>query len=169
MHTPQTTQEAIEAMESLERQIVAAVRGKRWPWFAAGAAVVAAAAVGAGVVVWQMRRQRSVVPTEGTYVSTEVDGRDLVANTQLRLTFVDDQMHVYAGGNNMGGSVAIIGTKLHWSEDASTSVGCLPDLAVQDTWLSSWLNAGVDAFRDHKRLVLAGQGVRIVLEPVKDD
>jgi len=169
MSAPHNPHEAIEAIESLERQIVAAVRGRRWPWFAAGAAVVAAAAVGAGITVWQMRRRRSVVPTEGTFVSTEVDGRDLVAGTQLRLTFVEDQMHVYAGGNNMGGSVAVIGTKLHWSEDASTEVGCLPDLAVQDAWLSGWLNAGVDAFRDHKRLVLAGQGVRVVLEPAKDD
>jgi hypothetical protein len=48
-------------------------------------------------------------------------------------------------------------------------VGCLPNLAVQDTWLSSWLNAGVDVFRDHRRLVLAGQGVRVVMEPVRDE
>jgi heat shock protein HslJ len=152
--------------EQLEA-LLAQTRNRRWPWFIAGG--VAAAAAAGAVVWWQLQKRSNVVPTSGTFVSSEVDGRDLVEGTQLRFTFVDDQMHVYAGGNNMGGSLSIIGSKLYWSEDASTAVGCLPNLAVQDTWLSSWLNAGVDVFRDHRRLVLAGQGVRVVMEPVRDE
>lgn len=151
----------------LDHALALVNRNRRWVWFAAGAAVVAA---GAGAIAWwQIKRRTSVVPTSGTYTSVDVDGRDLVDGTSVRLTFLDDQMHVYAGGNNMGGTVAVIGSKLFWSEDASTAVGCLPALALQDTWLSGWLNSGVDVFRDHRRLVLSGQGVRIVLAPARSD
>jgi heat shock protein HslJ len=151
---------------TLETTLALVNRHRRWPWFIAGGAVVAA--IG-GVVVWRRLASRSsVIPTSGTYVSDEVEGRELVDGTTLRFTFLDDQMHVFAGGNNMGGSVAIIGSKLFWSEEASTEVGCLPAIALQDTWLSGWLNSGVDVFRDHRRLVLSSQGVRVVLKPATD-
>jgi heat shock protein HslJ len=151
---------------NLETALALVNRHRRWPWFIAGGAVVAAIA---GVVVWrQVTSRSSVIPTSGTYVSDEVEGRELADGTKLRFTFLDDQMHVFAGGNNMGGSVAIIGSKLFWSEEASTEVGCLPAIALQDTWLSGWLNSGVDVFRDHKRLVLSAQGVRVVLKPATD-
>ncbi len=152
---------------NLETALALVNRHRRWPWFIAGGAVVAAVA---GVVVWrQVTSRSSVIPTSGTYASDEVEGRELADGTKLRFTFLDDQMHVFAGGSEHGrqrrpsSAPSCFGAR-----EASTEVGCLPAIAIQDTWLSGWLNSGVDVFRDHKRLVLSAQGVRVVLKPATD-
>ena len=139
----------------------------RWVLLGVGGAVVA------GLVVWLvllvLRRPSSPVPTSGTWESVSTDGRDLVDGTTIRLTFTQNLLSVYAGCNNLGGTVFVDGARLYWSEDASTEVGCSPGLAAQDTWLAGWLNAGVDVFRDGKSLVLAGAGVRVTFVSTGDD
>jgi heat shock protein HslJ len=112
-----------------------------------------------------LRARKPIVPAVGSYVCTELEGRDLVEGTELRVTFAEGWMDVFAGCNNLSGTIYSTGSRLYWSEEASTEVGCRPDMAVQDAWLSGWLNAGVDVFRDHRRIVLSGQGVRAVLSP----
>lgn len=131
--------------------------------------VVVPVAVAAGWAAGRgLRARKPVVPDSGSFVCTALEGRDLVEGTELRVTFTEGWMDVFAGCNNLTGSVYSSGSRMFWSEDASTEVGCRPDLAVQDAWLSSWLNAGVDVFRDHGRLVFSGDGVRAVLTPVSN-
>lgn len=130
-----------------------------------------AATVAAGVslaVVWRHRHRAGVLPTTGSYEATEVTGWELAPGTAVRLTFDGDRLHVYAGGNNMTGTTMLTGPRLYWSEDASTQAGLLPNQALQDAWISKWLNGGVDVFRNGRSLVLSRGDTRLELWPSPD-
>jgi hypothetical protein len=147
--------------------VVEVVSARRRP-VPVGALVVSAAAaalVAGGAAVLWARRRPAGVPTSGTFAASAVEGRELVAGTELRLTFADGRLFVYAGGNYMAGSLAVAGPHVVWLEEAATSAGLLPQLAVQDAWVAAWLAGGVMVFRDGGDVVLAGGGVRVVLRP----
>jgi len=165
---PASPQQAVPARPSIPTRLVIAQRvpaQRRWVVLGALALAVPVAVAAGWMAGRGLRARKPLVPSHGAFVCTELEGRDLVEGTELRVTFNEGWMDVFAGCNNLTGSVYASGTRLFWSEDASTEVGCRPDLAVQDAWLSGWLNAGVDVFRDHGRLVFSGQGVRAVLVP----
>ena len=84
---------------------------------------------------------------DGTaYVSTRVEGRELVPGSEIQLLFEDDVMSVSAGCNTMFGAYEMTGTTLAWvSEPASSMMACEPELADQDIWLSELFTTGVDA------------------------
>lgn len=140
--------------------------GGIWAAVAGGAALTLA--VG-WLVEREVRRRSALFPVGGTYASADITGRELVNGTSIRFTFSEGWMHAYAGGNHMSGTTAMVGTRLYWSEEAATEVGCLPGLALQDAWLSAWLNSGVDVFRDHKQWVFSGRGITLVMKSLKDD
>jgi hypothetical protein len=125
---------------------------------AAAVAVVAAAALNCA-----LRARRRAVPIAGCYESVEVRGRDLAAGTSLRMTFTGERVYVFAGGNDMAGTAVLCGDRLFWSEEASTTAGLLPQLALQDAWVSGWLNAGVHMMRRGRTLVLSSEDVVIEL------
>lgn len=143
------------------------LKGKN-PWVVAavGGSVILVGV--AAVVVRQIQKQTKKLPSSGTYETIRCEGVDLVEGTTVRVTFNDKWMDVYAGGNDMTGTLMRDGTRVYWSEEASTEIGCMPNIAVQDGWLSVWLNAGPSFFRDHRRLVMSRGGIKLVFHKLKD-
>jgi heat shock protein HslJ len=151
------------------KEALALLRSRRALWSAAflGGAVVA---MGAGVLFTrEVQRRHKLPPVKGAYESIKVEGKELVGGTTVRLTFAEEWMDAYAGGNDMTGTILMNGATLHWNEEDATNAGCMPDVAVQDAWLSGWLNRGVTLFRDHKRLVLSGGGIKIVFRRLSEE
>src|SRR5688572_23618527 len=84
-----------------------------------------------------------------TYVSTEVTGHELVADTQIRLTFEDDNLSVNAGCNTMFAPYELTDDSLMWTSDpGSTMMGCSDDLTAQDQWLAELFTTGVAVTAD---------------------
>jgi heat shock protein HslJ len=112
----------------------------------------------------------STVPTttdldRTSYISQSVEGHDLVAGTHLRLTFEGDTMSANAGCNGMFGPYAVADGRLAWTGGVGgTLMGCPDDLAKQDQWVQTWLQAGADASLDGDTLTLASDGVTVVLK-----
>jgi heat shock protein HslJ len=99
-----------------------------------------------------------------TYVSTDVTGYDLVADTTIRLTFEDGNLSVNAGCNTMFAPYELTDDSLAWTEDpAATMMGCTDGLAEQDQWLAELFTTGVGAAADGPTLTLTSDDVTIVL------
>jgi len=99
-----------------------------------------------------------------TYVSTEVTGYDLVADTTIRLTFEDGNLSVNAGCNTMFAPYELTDDSLAWTEEpAATMMGCPDDLAAQDQWLADLFTTGVGAAVDGGSLTLTSDDVTMVL------
>lgn len=143
------------------------VTGVKNKWALAAVAGTAASVAVIGVIV--VARHYRKLPYSGTYVVELLEGRALAGNSTMRLTFLNDEIDIYAGCNHMSGTYFVADNKLFWSEKYSTEVGCMPALAEQDSWLSSWLNRGVHVFRNGKQIVFSGSGVRMVLVPDPDE
>lgn len=102
----------------------------------------------------------------GSFVSTAVEGHELVEDSTIQLGFADDTMSVWAGCNTMFGAFVVEDGVLRWShEPASTMIGCEEDLAVQDEWLRDLFLAGLTATTDGSDLDLAVDDVTIAMEP----
>ena len=76
------------------------------------------------------------------YLSTDVQGADLVPGTQVRLAFIDGNLSAHAGCNTMGGGYAIEGDRLLTAQLSMTEMGCDEQRARQDAWLAGFLGAG---------------------------
>ncbi len=102
---------------------------------------------------------------DGTaYVSTRVEGRELVPGSEIQLLFEDDVMSVSAGCNTMFGAYEMTGSTLAWvTEPASTMVGCDPELAEQDAWLTELLTTGAEATSAGEILTLTSDDVAVLL------
>lgn len=79
-----------------------------------------------------------------TFRATEVVGRELVPDTEIVLTFADGNLSASAGCNQMIGGYELDGSTLRWTQPGTTMMGCEPELAAQDAWLSELLEGGVD-------------------------
>ena len=96
----------------------------------------------------------STVPTtadlDGTaYVSTSVEGHDLVADSHVRLDFQDVSLTALAGCNSLFGPYDVQDGRLSWTHaPAMTQLACPDGLMQQDQWLAGWLGAGADAALD---------------------
>jgi len=74
-----------------------------------------------------------------TFLSTKVDGRDLVADTQVRLTFNEGQLAIHAGCNSMSGAYQVTEGHLVLGNMATTEMGCDAALMDQDQWVATFL------------------------------
>ena len=92
-----------------------------------------------------------------TYLSTEVTGHELVANTTISLSF-DARGHlaVQAGCNSIGGSYSVANGKLRVDALSQTEMGCAPELMSQDEWLISLLATDPTFTVDADTLVISG-------------
>lgn len=97
------------------------------------------------------------------FTSQDVTGRNLVAGTEISLSFEDDNLSAGAGCNTIFGQYEITGGKITVPRPASTKIACDPDRMDQDRWLSDLLVAGVGAEWDEHPLVLTGEDTTITL------
>lgn len=80
-----------------------------------------------------------------TWRSTEVDGHELVADTQIRMTFSKGNLSVNAGCNTLFGSYEQSAGRVSWTAaPARTMMGCTDELMAQDDWLEETFTGGVD-------------------------
>ncbi|MDD9941704.1 MAG: META domain-containing protein [Myxococcales bacterium] len=130
--------------------------GKR---FLTAVCVVAplAAACGGGT---DQAMEASLVGRE--FLSESVEGRELVADTVVRITF-GSELHVYAGCNHLGGPYRVDGGRLHMAGFSSTEIGCNPELAEQDDWLQDLLTGSPSVVLDEPRLTLSNAATRLTL------
>ena len=101
---------------------------------------------------------------DGTYVSDEIKGHELVEGSAVTMTFTDGQLSVNAGCNTISTAYTIDGDQIVIDgQPAMTMMGCEQDLADQDTWLSEWLVSGLSFTIDGDLLVLTGGDVTMAL------
>jgi len=99
-----------------------------------------------------------------SFRASEVSGRDLVADTTLRIDFAEGTMSVHGGCNTMTGPFEINDGLLAWSaEPASTMMGCSEELVTQDAWLAELFQNGVNGTLTGEGLVLSDDIVSIRL------
>lgn len=97
-----------------------------------------------------------------TFLSTKIEGRDLVPGSRVRVTFDVGRIAAHAGCNSMGGSVAIVDGRLVLDGLATTEMACDPALMDQDAWLAGFLDgAAVTVAGD--TLTLAKDAVTLTL------
>ena len=99
------------------------------------------------------------------FVSTDVTGYDLVADSQIRLAFEGSSLSANAGCNAMSGAYTIQdGDLMLGAELASTQMACQPGLMSQDTWLAAFLKAGPAITTEGSALTLAAGDVVMTFE-----
>ncbi|HEY6013640.1 MAG TPA: META domain-containing protein [Candidatus Limnocylindrales bacterium] len=97
-----------------------------------------------------------------TYLSTGIDGADLVPGTQVRLAFADGSLNASGGCNLMGGTYTIDGDRLSATQLAMTEMGCDDARQHQDEWLARFLG-GVTFELRGDTLILSDGAVRLTL------
>jgi heat shock protein HslJ len=90
------------------------------------------------------------------FLSTSVEGHDLVPGTDIRIAFTDGSLSANAGCNTMGGDYSLDGNMLEVGPMFSTEMGCEPPLMDQDTWLADFLTSGPAVSLDGDELMLGG-------------
>lgn len=100
-----------------------------------------------------------------SFVSTSVEGRELLPGTEVWLSFDDETLAVSGGCNTSFGAFSLDDGTLGWESDpASTMIACTEEEAEQDAWVSDLLATGVAATTDGADLHLASGDVSLVLE-----
>jgi heat shock protein HslJ len=100
-----------------------------------------------------------------SFVSTSVEGRELLPGTEVWLSFDEDTLAVSGGCNTSFGASTLDDGTLGWESDpASTMIACSEEEAEQDAWVSDLLATGVAATTDGAELHLASEDVRLLLE-----
>jgi heat shock protein HslJ len=100
-----------------------------------------------------------------SFVSTSVEGRELLPGTEVWLSFDEDTLAVSGGCNTSFGAFTLDDGTLGWESDpASTMIACSEEEAEQDAWVSDLLATGVAATTDGVDLHLASRDVSLVLE-----
>jgi heat shock protein HslJ len=97
-----------------------------------------------------------------TFLSTQVDGQDLVADTQITLTFDDSTVGANAGCNTMTGGYKVDGGKLVVGQLAQTRMACEPALEAQDQWVAELLSGSPTIALDGANLTLEGGGTTAI-------
>lgn len=97
-----------------------------------------------------------------TFLSTGIQGADLVPDTQVRLSFADGNLNAQAGCNIMGGAYTIEGDRLRTTQLSMTEMGCDGPRQAQDEWLAAFLG-NVTFTLDGDTLVLTNDTVRLTL------
>ena len=101
------------------------------------------------------------------FVSTDVTGDDLVEDSEITVSFLDDAVSVYAGCNTMNGGFEIADGALVAGQFASTMMACDEPLMEQDGWLSEFLSASPTIALDGSTLTLTGDDTTITLDEIE--
>jgi heat shock protein HslJ len=97
-----------------------------------------------------------------SYVSTQVTGHVLVADTQIQLGFSSGSLSTSAGCNVMSGPYDVDGGVLRWTGPAaSTMMACSDELTAQDAWLTQLFTDGAEVAVDGSTLTLTSDQVTI--------
>jgi heat shock protein HslJ len=99
-----------------------------------------------------------------TFVSTAVEGYELVDGTQVELTFDGANVGAVAGCNQMGSTWSLEGDVLVVPEPAMTAMACEPAaLMDQDTWLAAVLTSRPTVALDGDTLTLSADRTFVTL------
>jgi heat shock protein HslJ len=98
------------------------------------------------------------------FVSTEVEGWNLVAGTEVTLDFDEGGLSVDAGCNQQFGQYEIGGDVLEIEVMASTMMGCSAALAAQDAAIADLLTSGPTIALDGATLTITGDDVTLTAE-----
>jgi heat shock protein HslJ len=102
-----------------------------------------------------------------SFQGTPTTGRELVADSELRVSFEQGRLALNAGCNNMMAPYELKDGRLELTGPlASTMMGCPEPLQRQDEWLDEFFNSGpeVVALGDGE-IALRGEAVEIQLKP----
>ena len=91
-----------------------------------------------------------------TFLSTDVTGQTLVADTRITLRFEGDSLSAVAGCNTMTGGYTIDGDVLKVGALAQTRMACEDDLMAQDQWIVDLLTGSPKITFADDELTLAG-------------
>ena len=97
------------------------------------------------------------------FVSESVVGRELVPDTEIRLSFRSSELSANAGCNSMFGSYRFEEDALVVSALGMTEIGCDLPLADQDIWLAGFLVARPAAELVEPRLTLSSPTETLIL------
>ena len=101
------------------------------------------------------------------FVSTDVTGYDLVADSEIEIGFAADSISAQAGCNSQNGGYTITDGTLEVTAMMSTMMACDDALMAQDTWLSEFLTSGPEIALDGETLTLTGSDATITLATVQ--
>lgn len=102
-----------------------------------------------------------------SFVTTSVQGHQLVADTQVRLTFEESRLTAQAGCNTLFGEYAVTKDLLYVTNMGGTEMGCVPELLDQDEWLMTFLGGRPNLVLDGDRLILSDGGAEVELTDTK--
>jgi heat shock protein HslJ len=97
------------------------------------------------------------------FVSTSVEGQDLVEGSKIAITFDDGSLAMYAGCNNAVGAYTLTDGTLTVGPMAQTRMACEDALMAQDTWILAMLEAGPTVTSDGENITIEGSGTTIEL------
>ncbi len=88
------------------------------------------------------------------FVSEEVQGHELVPDSQIRIAFQDEALSANAGCNTMNGGYAFDGSTLEVEMLATTEMACEEPLMAQDQFVSELLMGGPTVTLDGDTLTI---------------
>jgi heat shock protein HslJ len=97
-----------------------------------------------------------------TFLSTQVDGEDLVAGTQITLTFDESAVGANGGCNTMSGGYEVKDDRLEVRQLAQTQMLCEDQYMAQDTWLADLLTGSPKIELSGSVLTLSRDGTTVV-------
>jgi heat shock protein HslJ len=97
-----------------------------------------------------------------SFVSTQVDGYDLVPDSVIRVSFDDGSVSVNAGCNTMFGAYTIDGDVLSAPTLAMTMMACDQALMTQDTWISALISSNPTFTVAGDTLTITGSDAQVV-------
>jgi len=96
------------------------------------------------------------------FVSTQVDGYEVVPDSVIRISFQDGSLSVNAGCNTMFGAYTFDGDVLRAPTLAMTQMACEPALMEQDAWISTLISGDPTVALDGDTLTITGPDAQVV-------
>lgn len=152
----------------MERTVSMSIRPKGTIGTVAMAALASLATLGVAgcsddLVVPSAGGAPSAAELDGTtWLSTEVAGQTLVADTRITLAFSDTALAIVGGCNTQTGGYSVDGGRLVVEALAQTLMACEEGLTAQDAWLAQLVQSEPTISRDGDALTVAGDDVTIV-------
>ncbi len=103
-----------------------------------------------------------------TFVATDVEGQELVPETELTLTFEDGRLAVIAGCNTMMGGYVLSDDVLVVDTLAQTQMACDPERHAQDEWVAVLFRGGPTLTRAVGTLTVASDEVTVTFDEQSD-
>ena len=97
-----------------------------------------------------------------SFVSTAVEGHDLVPDSTITISFQDGSVSVNAGCNTMFGGYTVTGDVLSAPTLAMTQMACDQALMEQDTWISALVSSDPTFTLDGDTLTITGSDAQVV-------